>query len=104
MQCVLLLLVLMLSVTTSIMKSVRCVRSVGHFSGVSGRVHLHMSTSSTYGAKEVLQERVTITLASLYGDAVAGADPMVSASTKPDFGDYQCNAALSLAKRLKVVL
>jgi hypothetical protein len=61
-----------------------------------------MSASSTYGAKEVIQQRITLTLASLYGDAMAGADPMVSATSKPGFGDYQCNAALSMAKKLKV--
>ena len=52
-------------------------------------------------AKEILQERVSAALSSLFGDAVHGTDPLVSPSTKPEFGDYQCNAALALAKRLK---
>lgn len=102
MQCVLLFLVLMLSITTSVAKSTRYGSSVGRFSRVCGRMHLHMSTSPTHGAKEVIQQRITLTLASLYGDAMSGADPMVSAASKPEFGDYQCNAALSMAKRLKV--
>jgi arginyl-tRNA synthetase len=29
-------------------------------------------------------------------------DPMIAATSKPEFGDYQCNVAMSLAKRLKL--
>lgn len=36
-----------------------------------------------------------------FGDAAEGADPMVTDATRPEFGDYQCNAALALAKKLK---
>ncbi|CAM9556381.1 unnamed protein product, partial [Discosporangium mesarthrocarpum] len=35
-----------------------------------------------------------------FGEEFRQGDPMVTAATKPEFGDYQCNAALQLAKPL----
>lgn len=35
-----------------------------------------------------------------FGDAVAGTDPLLAPSKDPKFGDYQCNAAMGLAKQL----
>jgi arginyl-tRNA synthetase len=40
-------------------------------------------------------------LVAAFGDAVAGNDPAVTAAKDLRFGDYQCNAALGLAKQLK---
>ncbi len=34
------------------------------------------------------------------GDACADADPMVTPATRPEFGDYQANLAMGLARRL----
>ncbi len=36
-----------------------------------------------------------------FGADADDANPMVTPATRPEFGDYQCNAALALAKRLK---
>ena len=44
---------------------------------------------------------VTAALGRAFGSEADGADPMVTPATRPEFGDYQCNAALALAKRLK---
>jgi len=49
-------------------------------------------------AQDVLRSRVVAALTAAYG-ADAGANPMLTPATKAGFGDYQCNAALSLAKK-----
>lgn len=36
-----------------------------------------------------------------FGADLAGTDPMLVLATNPKFGDYQCNAAMSLTKQLK---
>lgn len=51
--------------------------------------------------KTWLENEVTGALVRAFGEAVRNAAPMVTASTKPEFGDYQCNAAMSIAKTLK---
>jgi len=48
-----------------------------------------------------LEDEVTQALKRAFGDQVADAKPMVTAATKPEFGDYQCNAAMPLSKALK---
>jgi arginyl-tRNA synthetase len=40
-------------------------------------------------------------LISAFGDEVAEIDPMLVPASNPKFGDYQCNIAMSLTKRLK---
>ncbi len=47
----------------------------------------------------ILTERFAQAIASAFPQA-AGADPMVSASRNPKFGEFQCNAAMTLAKTL----
>ncbi|GAB4346006.1 MAG: arginine--tRNA ligase [Cyanophyceae cyanobacterium] len=39
-------------------------------------------------------------LVATFGEALAGTDPLLAATNNPKFGDYQANAALSLAKGL----
>jgi arginyl-tRNA synthetase len=51
--------------------------------------------------RDILTERVRLALDNSLGPDAVGAEPMVVTS-KGDFGDYQCNAALPLAKRLKL--
>jgi arginyl-tRNA synthetase len=51
--------------------------------------------------RQVLAHEVSAALGRAFGAEADGADPMVTPATRPDFGDYQCNAALALAKRLK---
>ena len=51
--------------------------------------------------RDTLTERVRIALDTAFGSDAKGAEPMVITS-KGDFGDYQCNAALPLAKKLKL--
>src|SRR6266404_264416 len=47
-----------------------------------------------------LRSHVSAALVSAYGEAAAGVDPQVKASTDAKFGDYQSNVAMSLAKSL----
>lgn len=49
----------------------------------------------------ILTDRVRAAIAAVAGVEAAPADPQVSCSTNPRFGDYQANAAMALAKRLK---
>jgi arginyl-tRNA synthetase len=51
--------------------------------------------------KQLLSEEVRSALERAFGEDAANTDPMVTAATRPEFGDYQCNAALGLAKALK---
>lgn len=50
--------------------------------------------------RSVLAARVVDAMQKAYGEA-AGSDPKLTPATRPDFGDYQCNAAMSLGKKLK---
>lgn len=50
--------------------------------------------------RSVLASRVIDAMNATYGDQ-AGKDAMLTPATRPDFGDYQCNAAMSLSKKLK---
>lgn len=51
-------------------------------------------------ALEELKPRFNQALVSAFGDAWAGADPMLVPASNPKFGDYQSNAPLALAKKL----
>jgi len=48
-----------------------------------------------------LEEEVKDALKRAFGDEVGDPNPMITAATKPEFGDYQCNAAMPLSKKLK---
>jgi arginyl-tRNA synthetase len=48
---------------------------------------------------EILTERFREAIARAFPEA-ANADPLITPSRNPDFGDYQSNAAMGLAKRL----
>ncbi|NES04221.1 MAG: arginine--tRNA ligase [Okeania sp. SIO2F4] len=50
---------------------------------------------------EKLKTKFDKALVSAFGQDLAGTDPMVVPATNPKFGDYQCNVAMSLAKKLK---
>src|SRR5262245_16442545 len=49
----------------------------------------------------LLRQHFAAAIASVAGSS-ATADPAVRASTDPKFGDYQCNAAMALAKPLGI--
>jgi arginyl-tRNA synthetase len=49
----------------------------------------------------ILRQRVTAALVAAFGDDVADADPLIAPAKNPQFGDYQSNAAMPLAKRLQ---
>eukprot|EP00624_Nannochloropsis_granulata_P002440 evm.model.NODE_22250_length_37452_cov_20.338779.2 len=51
--------------------------------------------------RQALTCQVRESLHAAFGADAEGADAMVTPATRPEFGDYQCNAALALAKRLK---
>jgi arginyl-tRNA synthetase len=48
-----------------------------------------------------LTARLQQALVSAFGPDVADADPVLVPASKPEFGDYQANGAMALAKRLK---
>lgn len=50
--------------------------------------------------RALLAARVQRTLVDLYAEN-APADPKLTSATRPEFGDYQCNAAMALSKKLK---
>jgi arginyl-tRNA synthetase len=47
-----------------------------------------------------LKARFDKAFASAFGESAAGTDPMLVAATNPKFGDFQCNAAMNLGKKL----
>lgn len=47
-----------------------------------------------------LRAHVTAALATAFGAEAEGADPLVKPAGEPKFGDYQCNVAMGLAKKL----
>jgi arginyl-tRNA synthetase len=49
---------------------------------------------------EILKTKFDEALISAFGDTFAGIDPMLFSATNPKFGDYQCNIAMSLTKKL----
>jgi len=50
---------------------------------------------------EKLKSKFDKALVAAFGQNLAGTDPMVVPASNPKFGDYQCNVAMSLAKKLK---
>jgi arginyl-tRNA synthetase len=56
--------------------------------------------SGCVGTKEILEQRIKAAMIDAFGDKAAAAAPMVAGTAKPEFGDYQCNAAMRLAKQL----
>lgn len=50
--------------------------------------------------RSIIASRVIAAMKSAYGDDRA-TDAKLTPATRPDFGDYQCNAAMSLSKALK---
>lgn len=54
-----------------------------------------------YSLLEQLRQRFSQALVNAFGDDYAETDPLVVPAVKPEFGDYQSNIALSLAKQLK---
>jgi hypothetical protein len=54
-----------------------------------------------FGTRDILSDRVRIAIENTFGEDAKGVSSMVVTS-KGEFGDYQCNAALPLAGRLKM--
>ncbi|MGD1712545.1 arginine--tRNA ligase [Dapis sp. BLCC M172] len=50
---------------------------------------------------EKLKSKFDKALVAAFGQNLAGTDPIVVPASNPKFGDYQCNVAMSLAKKLK---
>lgn len=57
-------------------------------------------THQTFDPVELLGERVRAAISAAAPDAPADADAMISPSKRAELGDFQCNAAMPLAKRL----
>ncbi|CAM9542548.1 unnamed protein product [Chrysoparadoxa australica] len=53
------------------------------------------------GPKALIVGAVKDSLVQAFGQDFADANPLVSSATKEEFGDYQCNAAMALARSLK---
>ncbi|MFQ5806354.1 MAG: arginine--tRNA ligase [Phycisphaerae bacterium] len=49
----------------------------------------------------ILRQRFAAAVAQVAGTTAGEVDPQIRPATDPKFGDYQCNVAMSLAKRLK---
>ena len=65
-------------------------------------LRLRSTSSDRLTTKDVLAARVVSALTRAYSELDGEkVDPMVAATAKPEFGDYQCNAAMVLAKRLR---
>ncbi|MEG4208971.1 arginine--tRNA ligase [Microcoleus sp. S13_B4] len=47
-----------------------------------------------------LKARFEKAFTAAFGESYAGTDPMLAAASNPNFGDFQCNAAMSLGKKL----
>ncbi|PNW33643.1 UNVERIFIED_CONTAM: arginine--tRNA ligase [Euhalothece sp. KZN 001] len=54
-----------------------------------------------YSLLEQLRQQFSQALVRAFGDDYADTDPLIALAGKPEFGDYQSNVALSLAKTLK---
>lgn len=50
---------------------------------------------------DTLRSQFSAALVAAFGNDFAHTDPLVFIASDPQFGDYQCNIALSLAKKLK---
>ena len=48
-----------------------------------------------------LGDRVRAALVDAFGPEYADADPLLAPATRAEFGDYQCNVAMGLAKKVK---
>lgn len=59
-----------------------------------------MAAAPDQDTRAVLSARVVDAMRLAFGEA-AGNDPKLTPATRPDFGDYQCNAAMSLSKKLR---
>ena len=47
-----------------------------------------------------LKARFDKAFTAAFGESASGTDPMLAATSNPKFGDFQCNVAMSLAKKL----
>lgn len=54
-----------------------------------------------YSLLEQLRQHFSESLVKAFGEDYADTDPLITLAAKPEFGDYQSNIALSLAKQLK---
>ena len=50
--------------------------------------------------KTVLSEHFAVAIKTVYGNEHGNSDPLINVTANPDFGDYQANLAMSLAKKL----
>ena len=57
-------------------------------------------TSSPSDPVAILQNAFRCAIASALGDAYREVDPLIKPSGKPEFGDFQANAAMGLAKKI----
>ena len=51
-----------------------------------------------YSVQEWTASRIEEAMVKAFGASYKNKDPMLTIATKPEFGDYQCNVALTLAK------
>ena len=56
---------------------------------------------STLNVFDWLQAQVRAALVDAFGPEYADTPPLLAQATRPEFGDYQCNVAMGLAKKLK---
>ena len=59
------------------------------------------SNVATLDVLDWLSDRVSTALTDAYGSEYADAPTLLTPATRADFGDYQCNVAMGLAKKVK---
>mmetsp|Transcript_12311 Transcript_12311/g.37549 ORF Transcript_12311/g.37549 Transcript_12311/m.37549 type:complete len:654 (-) Transcript_12311:595-2556(-) len=59
------------------------------------------SAQAAIDVRKLLEQRVKEAMGTAFGGEGADSDAMLTAATREDFGDYQCNAAMGLAKKVK---
>ena len=57
-----------------------------------------------FSTTENLKARFDKAFTDAFGESLAGIDPMLTAASNPNFGDFQCNAAMTLGKKLGIFL
>ena len=83
--------------------SLRTARHRGILTTLRCKASSSNSAEGSSSTRDIIAARVVSALQQAYSElSDEVVNPMVAATAKPEFGDYQCNAAMVLAKRLKL--
>ena len=68
--------------------------------GAPGAAPPSAADAATMDVLSWLGDRVRAALVEAFGPEFADADPLLAPATRAEFGDYQCNVAMGLAKKV----